>query len=84
MNEDARAQIWKTFFEYTQIKSVNVTELAKFDLNGRQIKNAVRLAQALAKKEEGVVTDALIKHTISVAQQFQNDVTLPQDTPAVN
>ncbi len=84
LNEEAREQIWKTFFDYTEIKSVNVNDLAKFELNGRQIKNAVRLAQALAKKEGGVVTDALIKHTIGVAQQFQNDVSLPQETPAVN
>jgi hypothetical protein len=84
LNEEARAQIWQTFFDYTQIQSIDVRLLSKFDLNGRQIKNAVRLAQALAKKEDGIVTDALLKHTIEVAQQFQNDVTLTQDTPVVN
>ncbi|CAG8463165.1 2112_t:CDS:10 [Dentiscutata heterogama] len=51
LNESARAQIWRAFLDRADGKDnsqVDVDKLKQLQLNGREIKSAIRLAKALA------------------------------------
>ncbi|KAI0551615.1 hypothetical protein F4679DRAFT_538581 [Xylaria curta] len=48
----------------------NLTELSKFDLNGREIRNAITVARPLAKSEERKVDFESLKKVIKVQQKF--------------
>eukprot|EP01125_Pyxidicula_operculata_P022744 TRINITY_DN9546_c0_g1_i1.p1 TRINITY_DN9546_c0_g1~~TRINITY_DN9546_c0_g1_i1.p1 ORF type:complete len:694 (-),score=218.95 TRINITY_DN9546_c0_g1_i1:138-2219(-) len=69
-----REQVWKTLFEAAGIKDIPTTDLAKHDLNGRQIKNSIRLAQALAHSRKSPVTYNDLVETIKVSEQFKDDL----------
>jgi DNA replicative helicase MCM subunit Mcm2 (Cdc46/Mcm family) len=62
-------------FDVTDVYS----ELAKYELNGRQIRNTIRLAQALAKNEKTALSMSHVERTISVASQFKEDVAIGDD-----
>ena len=79
----ARLRVWKLFIE--KVKSIeglavsNITErdyesLAKRDVNGRQIKNLVRAAQALAVNEAVPLNMTHVKRVIDVAESFVRDL----------
>ena len=79
----ARLRVWKLFIE--KVKSTeglavsNITErdyesLAKRDVNGRQIKNLVRAAQALAVNEAVPLNMTHVKRVIDVAESFVRDL----------
>jgi DNA replicative helicase MCM subunit Mcm2 (Cdc46/Mcm family) len=76
LTEDAREQIWKNFLELAKISSpdIDAKELAKYDINGRQIKTTVRLAQALAAAEKTSVTKEHLTRTLNVTEQFKRDM----------
>ncbi|KAI0449572.1 hypothetical protein F5B21DRAFT_493954 [Xylaria acuta] len=48
----------------------NLTELSKFNLNGREIRNAISVARPLAKSEERRVDFESLKKVIKVQQRF--------------
>lgn len=48
--------------------------LARHQLNGRQIKNAVRTAQALALKEGKVLGMEQVKKVLEVSESFERDL----------
>lgn len=54
LSEMSRAEIWRTFLhklsrsERVQVTETQIKTLAKFPLNGRQIKSAVKVARVLA------------------------------------
>lgn len=48
----------------------NLTELSKFDLNGREIRNAINVARPLAKSEGRKVDFESLKKVIKVQQKF--------------
>jgi len=58
-------QIWNNLLKVSSsnLPDEDVIELAKHDINGRQIKNAIRMAQSLAKTDE-----------ITITKQYLNDV----------
>lgn len=70
LTESARSQIWKTLV--TKVKScekdpnIAYDDLAKHQLNGRQIKNAIRLAVALAMDEKKPLSTATLLQTIAI------------------
>jgi DNA polymerase III delta prime subunit len=76
LDEEARKQIWANFLEVTGIDAaeLNLNDLAKYDINGRQIKTAVRLAQALAKSESKPVNKDHILRTLGITEQFKKDM----------
>ncbi|KAF0535878.1 P-loop containing nucleoside triphosphate hydrolase protein [Gigaspora margarita] len=60
LDELARAQVWRTFLDRADGKDksqVNIDKLKQRQLNGREIKTAVRMAKALATKSD---SDAVI------------------------
>lgn len=68
LDPDSRLHIWRTFVnrgagDRSSIAEEGLIELAKADLNGRQIKNVVRTARLLALRDSGPLT---LKHVETV------------------
>ncbi|RKK74807.1 hypothetical protein BFJ69_g8243 [Fusarium oxysporum] len=66
---DAREQIWKNQLNdhfRVDTQTINYGELASQQLNGRQIKNVVRLALSLAMDQKIMVTQKVLLETIKV------------------
>ncbi|KAL5356784.1 hypothetical protein BJX96DRAFT_187457 [Aspergillus floccosus] len=79
----AKRSVWKMFLERVQAKegvqTATFTEkdfdvLARHNLNGRQIKNSVRTAQALAVNEKSPLSMEHIKRVLDVAETFDHDL----------
>ncbi|RAK97919.1 ATP-binding protein [Aspergillus ibericus CBS 121593] len=79
----AKRSVWKMFLERVQAKegvqTATFTEkdfdlLARHNLNGRQIKNSVRTAQALAVNEQTPLSMEHIKRVLEVAETFDHDL----------
>ncbi|KAJ5736435.1 ATPase AAA-type core [Penicillium malachiteum] len=79
----AKRSIWKMFLERVRaIEGVKVAEFSEEDyntlsrhtLNGRQIKNSVRTAQALAVNEHEPLSMDHIKRVLEVAENFDMDL----------
>ncbi|GAM37513.1 hypothetical protein TCE0_024r07493 [Talaromyces pinophilus] len=79
----AKRSVWKMFLE--KVKSIDGVEtetftdkdldiLARHNLNGRQIKNSVRTAQALAVNEKLPLSMSHIKRVLDVAETFDHDL----------
>lgn len=79
----AKRSVWKMFLDRVKAKdgveTVTFTDkdldaLARHNLNGRQIKNSVRTAQALAVNEVTPLSMAHIKRVLEVAETFDQDL----------
>ena len=79
----ARLRVWKLFIEkvkstegdaVSEITDQDYASLAKRDVNGRQIKNLVRAAQALAVNEAVPLNLSHVKRVIDVAETFVRDL----------
>ena len=53
---------------------VNIDVLAAHELNGRQIKNVIKIAQALALDDEVSITTAHFENAIRFTSQFRLDL----------
>eukprot|EP00026_Physarum_polycephalum_P004391 Phypoly_transcript_04409.p1 GENE.Phypoly_transcript_04409~~Phypoly_transcript_04409.p1 ORF type:complete len:609 (+),score=119.31 Phypoly_transcript_04409:301-2127(+) len=75
LDDLARKEIWHTLCRAAKITDLNLDELARYDLNGRQIKNVIKVAQALAfeetKSQPGM---AHIKLAIQSSLEFSEDL----------
>lgn len=82
LTEADRRQVWTNLIRASQIElkrpaghpAVDIERLARHDVNGRQIKTAIRLAQALAKAENTYITTELLERPIIHAENFLSDV----------
>ncbi|PLB46129.1 hypothetical protein P170DRAFT_364940 [Aspergillus steynii IBT 23096] len=79
----AKRSVWMMFLERVQamegVTTAKFTEkdydaLARHNLNGRQIKNSVRTAQALAVNEGTPLSMEHIKRVLEVAETFDHDL----------
>ncbi|KAE8145568.1 hypothetical protein BDV25DRAFT_144541 [Aspergillus avenaceus] len=79
----AKRSVWKMFLERVQamegVQTATFTEkdfdaLSRHNLNGRQIKNSVRTAQALAVNERTPLSMEHIKRVLEVAETFDHDL----------
>ncbi|KAL5340379.1 hypothetical protein BJX70DRAFT_361608 [Aspergillus crustosus] len=79
----AKRSVWKMFLEKVQamdgVQTANFTDkdydlLSRHNLNGRQIKNSVRTAQALAVNEKTPLSMEHIKRVLDVAETFDHDL----------
>jgi AAA+ superfamily predicted ATPase len=68
----SRKKIWNNLLESAglNVDKFNLTTLARYDINGRQIKNTIRLSQALAAEGNREVTMEDIKMTIGIQEDF--------------
>jgi len=56
------------------IDGVDPKDFRQHEINGRQIKNSIRLAQALAASENRKVSKEFLESTLEVAHQFESDL----------
>lgn len=83
LSSKARKAIWTTFItkvrdaegmEVEAIQDKDLEDLSRRALNGRQIKNIVRAAQALAIHEDVALGLTHIRTVLDVAQSFERDL----------
>lgn len=83
LTTSAQKKVWTEFIEKVRVmQGIEVMPfsdsdydyLARRRLNGRQIKNAVRTAQALALHEESKLSMEHIKRVLEVAESFEQDL----------
>ena len=72
LNAQTRAQVWRNFLSICNIGNCDIAKLANFDLNGRQIRTTVRLAQCQAKSEGVEVTEEHLLTTIQLGTNFKD------------
>ena len=78
LDNNARETIWRSFTAQARLNrrvrvdlnDSNIRELATLDLNGRQIKNVVSVAQAVAMKRNTTLDESSIRTTIKLTQNF--------------
>ena len=78
LTEESRRTVWKSFLEKLGAGKVDVSEaeydeLQKCDLNGREIKNAVKTAKSLADSMGGVVTKETLDTVLDIQRDFERD-----------
>lgn len=70
-NYAKRAKIWHNLLDAAGVKGLNIDKLAVADINGRQIKNVIRLAQTLSTAEQKPITTERVLHIINLATKFE-------------
>lgn len=79
-DEDTRSTIWRNLLISAGIDNINIADLVSFDVNGRQIKNAIRIGQSLAIEEKVNPTSAHFKRCIEMSLDFEREMT-SQENP---
>jgi AAA+ superfamily predicted ATPase len=87
LDQPARKKIWETLLDAAKIPYkttsaenneseviLDLDALSQYDLNGRQIKNIIRLAQTISLEEKTKLTQADLISCINMAHQFQLDM----------
>ncbi len=74
-------QVWTTLLAAACIENLDVEQLSAYELNGRQIKTTIRLAQALALNQGCEVEATHVEQTVAVARQFPDDLAGTQKLP---
>lgn len=72
-DETKREQIWTNLLASAGLNKIDTKRLAKFDINGRQIKNAIRLSQTLAKAEGKEVSNETLEKVIGLMTAFDRE-----------
>ncbi|KAF2182673.1 P-loop containing nucleoside triphosphate hydrolase protein [Zopfia rhizophila CBS 207.26] len=80
LGQGARKEIWESFLAKADTKqgpavckSTDLNRLVGIDLNGREIKNIVSTAQALAEYEETQVNISHLEIVVAANREFQSD-----------
>lgn len=79
LDEDARRKIWRAFIAKlgdtfaAPLSPAEETHLVGKGMNGRQIKNAVRTAGALASSRNEKVAFTHLKGVVDIMEQFERD-----------
>ncbi|KAI3392402.1 hypothetical protein diail_5729 [Diaporthe ilicicola] len=73
LTAESRAHIWRNFIsaakQKPEITDQDVQDLAKLELNGRQIKNVLKTAQLLAKRKKSVLKRSFIDTVLSIEKR---------------
>jgi hypothetical protein len=81
---ESRKTVWKNFLESSSqghtISKAQLTELARMDLNGRQIKNILKIARLLASRKEENLSHEHIVTTMDVTQHLHNETQFSERT----
>jgi hypothetical protein len=70
LDQTARRQVWQNLLQAAQVENIDYDLLSGYPLNGRQIKNTIRLAQGLARQEGVAVNQGHFMTCIDLGQQF--------------
>lgn len=79
LSRRSRLEVWNVLLRAAGTTDIDPTPLAAYRLNGRQIKNSIRLAQALAKSQGAPLSILHLQHTISVSNEFFHLLQHPDD-----
>jgi len=74
LNQEARTQIWNNLLNAAGITGLDTEALGAMNINGRQIKNTIRLAQGLARQQNRDVQSSDIMKVVAITEQFHQDV----------
>ena len=77
LDRDARIKVWKSHIESAPgpiAADIDYTELAKQDMNGRQIKNAVRIALSLAADQGVALSRSILLKTVQVTSLGRHNI----------
>jgi SpoVK/Ycf46/Vps4 family AAA+-type ATPase len=74
LTQAARESIWRNLLSAANVVGLDPAALATHDINGRQIKNTIRLAQSLARQEGVPVAADHITRCLDVSRQFVQDI----------
>lgn len=73
LTAESRAHIWRNFIsaakQKPEITEQDVQELAKLELNGRQIKNILKTAQLLARRKQSVLKRSFIETVLAIEKR---------------
>ena len=69
LDQNSRQNIWQNFVRDAAINKNDLVEFASEDLNGRQIKNIMKMARLLAKNEKEALNGRHIRDVLSVATE---------------
>lgn len=72
-DESKRSKIWTNLLSAAGVENINIDALVHHDINGRQIKNVIKLAMKLARSEGDAVTNELIDSVISRTGNFSSE-----------
>jgi len=78
MTTATRRRVWTNLLIAANVPEIPVEQLAELPINGRQIKSAIRLAQALAREEKRSITEADLLQVATYALDFVADI---EETP---
>ena len=81
LNQETRKELWKLFIAKTSKDDVleawsegDLNELAKVNINGRQIKNTVRTANTLAKSTKTNLNKEHLEVVLETIRDFEEDL----------
>ena len=69
-DENKRCQIWTNLLAASSLSYISADHFVKFAVNGRQIKNVIRMAQTLARSEDRMVSLNHIKRCLERVMEF--------------
>ena len=70
LSRKSRFDVWRVLLEAAGVPEIDPSSLSEFRLNGRQIKNAIRLGEALARAHGEKLALHHLQHTIAVSREF--------------
>jgi hypothetical protein len=73
---EKRKQVWTNLLGASGLSPGMAGRLARYDINGRQIKNAIRLAQTIAKSENRAVAVHDLVEVVEQTDEFRTSLTL--------
>jgi SpoVK/Ycf46/Vps4 family AAA+-type ATPase len=80
----ARGKVWTTFLDRSEGKGnwsgLDIDTLAQAQINGREIKNVVRLAKVMTGSNTGAITMENINKVLEIMKTFDNDVEQQPET----
>lgn len=76
LTTEARVRIWESLLNAAGVQNVDVHELAQIDINGRQIKNAIRVAQSMAKQTGVPVSGPLLMDVLEISRKFLDEISV--------
>lgn len=70
---EKRHQIWENLLNAAKVTGIDVEKLDASELNGRQIKSAIRQAQTLSRARNVPLTAELLREVVDLTTQFERE-----------
>jgi hypothetical protein len=74
LDEATRAKVWENLFATYKVKGIDPKQLATYELNGRKIKQVIRIATALAHAKKREVSLDDFKNVIGKEMEFRKAI----------